>query len=94
MFADIGMACGGFEDASFKEQVGVEYEWWRICACLVGFYAIPTSLNIYGMFLFYLCLSFFDAVINHYIIPRGVAYALIFTSFRGVWLMQILLILA
>ena len=27
MFADVGMRCGGWEDAYFKGQVGVEYEW-------------------------------------------------------------------
>ena len=33
--------CGGWDDAG---QVGVEYGWWMICVCLVGFYAcaIPT----------------------------------------------------
>ena len=48
MFADVGMVvrgrCGGWEDAYFKGQIGMEYGWWMICACLVGFYAcaIPT----------------------------------------------------
>ena len=28
MFVDVGMArCGGWEDAYFKQQVGVEYGW-------------------------------------------------------------------
>ena len=33
------------KDAYFKGQVGMEYGWWMICACLVSFYAgaIPTS---------------------------------------------------
>ena len=49
MFADVGMTvggrCGGWEDAYFKGQVGVEYGWLIICACLVTFYAcaIPAS---------------------------------------------------
>ena len=34
-----------WEDAYFKGQVGVEYGWWMVYACLVSFYAcaIPTS---------------------------------------------------
>ena len=41
---DVEIASGS-EDAYFKGQVGVEYRWSTICACLVGFYAcaIPSS---------------------------------------------------
>ena len=50
MFADVGMVVrdvwwmGGCL-LSFKGQVGVEYGWWMIRACLVSFYAcaIPIS---------------------------------------------------